>query len=157
MLKKIFPYVSLLTIILAGFFLITKPPQPPSSEIISATITPMPTPSPIQRFDRLLIEDIRPGTGSAVKIGDKIVINYKGTLTNGTKFDSSYDRGIPYETPIGVGRVIEGWDQGVIGMKVGGLRKLYIPSSMAYGERGAGNLIPPDSDLIFELELLEIK
>lgn len=104
----------------------------------------------------LKIEDIKEGTGSAVKSGDTIVIHYKGTLTDGTKFDSSYDRGQPFETTIGVGQVIEGWDKGIIGLKVGGKRKLTIPPSMAYGAQQVGN-IPPNSTLIFEVELLEIK
>lgn len=105
----------------------------------------------------LKIEDIKEGTGSAVKSGDTIIINYSGTLLNGTKFDSSYDRGQPFQTQIGVGQVIKGWDQGLIGMKVGGKRRLTIPSSLAYGERGAGGVIPPNATLIFDLELLEVK
>ena len=104
----------------------------------------------------LKIEDLKVGTGSAVKSGDNIVINYKGTLTDGTKFDSSYDRGQPFETQIGVGQVIKGWDEGVVGMKVGGKRKLTIPPSMGYGNQAAGS-IPPNSTLIFEVELVGIK
>ncbi len=105
----------------------------------------------------LKIEDLKVGTGSAVKAGDTIKIHYLGTLENGKKFDSSYDRGEPFQTQIGVGQVIKGWDQGVIGMQIGGKRKLTIPSDLAYGERGAGGVIPPNATLIFELELLEIK
>lgn len=104
----------------------------------------------------LKIEDITEGTGPAVKTGDTIRIHYKGTLTNGTKFDSSYDRNEPFETQIGVGTVIKGWDLGVIGMKVGGKRKLTIPPSLGYGDQSAGT-IPPNSTLIFEVELVEIK
>ncbi len=104
----------------------------------------------------LIIEDIEEGTGDvAVESGDDIVIHYKGTLADGTVFDSSYDRGEPFQTQIGVGQVIQGWDKGVIGMKVGGKRKLTIPPQMAYGEQGQGS-IPPNSTLIFEVELLEI-
>ena len=105
----------------------------------------------------LKIEDLKIGTGPEVKTGDTVSINYLGTLENGTKFDSSYDRGQPFETQIGVGRVIKGWDQGVPGMKVGGKRKLTIPSDLAYGSRGAGSVIPPDATLIFEVELIGIK
>jgi len=105
----------------------------------------------------LKIEDLKVGTGEAVKSGDNIVINYLGTLTNGTKFDSSYDRGTPFETQIGVGQVIKGWDLGVIGMKVGGKRKLTIPPELGYGEQGSGDKIPPNSTLIFEVELMGIK
>jgi peptidylprolyl isomerase len=104
----------------------------------------------------LKIEDIKKGEGPEVKSGDTVEIHYKGTLTNGKKFDSSYDRGTPFETKIGVGQVIEGWDKGVVGMQVGGKRKLTIPPSMGYGDRAAGE-IPPNSTLIFEVELLGIK
>lgn len=103
------------------------------------------------------IEDIEEGKGETVKSGDRIVIHYTGTFDDGEKFDSSVDRGAPFETLIGVGHVIAGWDKGVIGMKVGGKRKLYIPYTMAYGEEGAGDVIPPLADLIFEVELLDIK
>jgi len=104
----------------------------------------------------LIIEDIEEGTGSAViESGDDIVIHYTGTLTDGTVFDSSYDRGEPFQTQIGVGAVIQGWDEGVLGMKVGGRRKLTIPPDMAYGGQGVGS-IPPNSTLIFEVELIEI-
>lgn len=104
------------------------------------------------------IEDIEVGTGAEVKSGDRVVIHYTGTFADdGEKFDSSVDRGIPFETVIGVGHVIEGWDKGVIGMKVGGKRKLFIPYTMAYGDEGAGDVIPPGADLIFEVELLDIK
>lgn len=104
----------------------------------------------------LKIEDLHEGTGATVKSGDTIVIHYKGTLPDGTQFDSSYDRDEPYETQIGVGKVIKGWDEGVIGMKVGGKRKLTIPPSLGYGEQSVGS-IPPNATLLFELELLEIK
>ena len=102
------------------------------------------------------IEDIKVGTGAAVKSGDTIVIDYTGTLANGTKFDSSLDRGTPFETQIGVGQVIKGWDLGVIGMKVGGERKLTIPPELGYGDQGQGS-IPPNSVLIFDVILREIK
>lgn len=117
---------------------------------------PSPTAS-LQSAEELKIEDIKIGEGQEVKKGDTISIHYVGTLLNGTKFDSSVDRGTPFETVIGVGDVIKGWDEGVIGMKVGGKRKLTIPAFMAYGEQGAGSVIPPNSTLIFELELLGIK
>ena len=105
----------------------------------------------------LIIEDLIVGTGSEVEAGNTISIHYSGTLENGKKFDSSYDRGVPFSTPIGVGYVIPGWDQGVIGMKVGGKRKLTIPFNLAYGEAGIPGVIPPKSTLIFELELIDIK
>lgn len=107
--------------------------------------------------DQLQIEDIATGSGKAVQPGDTVIIHYTGRLLDGTKFDSSYDRGTPFETQIGVGQVIAGWDQGVVGMKVGGKRRLTIPSSMAYGSTGVGGVIPPNAALIFEVELLQIK
>lgn len=108
-------------------------------------------------IDKLKIEDIKKGEGQEVTSGDTVVMHYKGTLLDGTKFDSSYDRKEPFETRIGVGRVIEGWEIGIPGMKVGGKRKLTIPSILAYGESGAGDVIPPNATLVFEVELLDIK
>ncbi len=108
------------------------------------------------QITELKIEDTVIGTGTPVKSGDMVTIHYLGTLMNGQKFDSSYDRGQPFETQIGVGMLIQGWDKGIPGMMVGGKRKLTIPSQMAYGDRGAGSLIPPGSDLIFEVELISI-
>jgi len=108
------------------------------------------------KTDQLKTEDIKVGTGPEVKSGDTIVIHYNGTLPDGTKFDSSYDRGQPFETQIGVGQVIKGWDLGVVGMKVGGKRKLTIPPALAYGDQALPG-IPANSTLIFEVELVEIK
>ncbi|MBU4017484.1 FKBP-type peptidyl-prolyl cis-trans isomerase, partial [Patescibacteria group bacterium] len=102
------------------------------------------------------IEDIKVGDGREVKNGDTVVIDYLGTLPDGTKFDSSYDRGEPFETQIGTGQVIKGWDLGVVGMKVGGKRKLTIPPSLGYGEQATGP-IPANSTLIFEVELVDVK
>jgi peptidylprolyl isomerase len=103
------------------------------------------------------IEDIIVGSGREAKSGDTVVMHYTGTFDDGEKFDSSVDRGFPFETKIGVEHVIKGWDDGVPGMKIGGKRKLYIPYTLAYGEEGAGDVIPPLADLIFEVELLDIK
>jgi FKBP-type peptidyl-prolyl cis-trans isomerase len=122
----------------------------------SDKLVPPTQPTPSVQAQDLKIEDLQVGTGPEVKSGDTVVIHYKGTLTDGTPFDSSYDRNEPYETQIGVGTVIKGWDLGVVGMKVGGKRKLTIPANLAYGEQGSGQ-IPPNATLIFELELLEIK
>ena len=106
---------------------------------------------------KLIIEDLVEGSGYEVKSGDIVSIHYTGTFEDGTKFDSSYDRKEPFETAIGQGFVIKGWDVGVIGMKVGGKRKLIIPYDMAYGEDGISGVIPPKSTLIFEVELVLIK
>ncbi len=106
----------------------------------------------------LQIEDITIGTGDSPKQGQTVVVHYTGWLTNGDKFDSSVDRGQPFEFQIGVGQVIKGWDEGVITMKIGGKRKLTIPPEMAYGDRNIGDgLIPPNSTLVFEVELLGLK
>ena len=103
----------------------------------------------------LMIEDLVVGTGATAAAGDLVTVNYVGTLTNGTKFDSSYDRGQPYTFRIGAGQVIAGWDQGVPGMKVGGKRRLTIPPSLGYGNQANGS-IPANSTLVFEIELVSI-
>jgi len=104
----------------------------------------------------LRITDLVVGTGTEAVSGKVVVVNYRGTLENGKEFDSSYGRG-PFSFPLGAGRVIRGWDEGVAGMLVGGKRKLVIPPDLAYGERGAGGVIPPNATLIFEVELVEVK
>ena len=105
----------------------------------------------------LQYEDLVVGTGASPQAGQTAVVHYTGWLTNGTKFDSSVDRGQPFEFPVGRGQVIRGWDEGVATMKVGGKRKLTIPSDLGYGARGAGGVIPPNATLVFEVELLGIK
>ena len=105
----------------------------------------------------LRITDIEVGSGPEASSGQTVVVHYRGTLEDGTQFDASYDRGTPFTFPLGAGRVIKGWDEGVQGMKVGGKRKLVIPSDLGYGARGAGGVIPPNATLIFEVELLDIK
>jgi FKBP-type peptidyl-prolyl cis-trans isomerase len=106
--------------------------------------------------NELQIEDIRVGDGAEAKAGKKVSVHYVGTLTNGKKFDSSRDRGQPFDFSLGAGQVIKGWDQGVAGMKVGGLRKLTIPPHLAYGDRGFPPVIPPGSTLVFEVELVAV-
>jgi FKBP-type peptidyl-prolyl cis-trans isomerase len=100
--------------------------------------------------------DLRVGTGAIAQAGQTVSVHYSGWLENGKKFDSSVDRGQPFSFPLGTGRVIKGWDEGVQGMKVGGKRKLIIPSNLGYGARGAGDVIPPHATLIFEVELLGV-
>ena len=112
---------------------------------------------PAEDVKELKIDDLKVGEGVEVKSGDTISINYKGTLLDGTEFDSSYKRNKPFETKIGVGQVIQGWDQGILGLKVGGKRKLTIPSSLGYGPKGSGASIPPNAGLVFEVELMSIK
>ena len=106
---------------------------------------------------QLKIEVLEEGSGELADTGDTASVHYTGTLEDGTKFDSSLDRGVPFSFTLGSGRVIAGWEQGVLGMKVGEKRKLIIVPELAYGETGAGNAIPPNATLIFEVELLEIK
>lgn len=108
--------------------------------------------------NNLKITDIRLGTGEEAHPGDLLTVNYAGTLSDGRKFDSSYDRGTPFSFVLGTGQVIRGWDEGMAGMKIGGKRRLVIPPELGYGSANVGNgLIPPNSTLIFEVELLKIE
>ena len=104
----------------------------------------------------LIIEELTVGDGPAASAGQQVRVHYTGWLTNGSKFDSSKDRNDPFVFPLGAGRVIKGWDEGVQGMKVGGKRKLTIPPALGYGARGAGGVIPPNATLVFEVELLGV-
>ena len=112
---------------------------------------------PITTASGLKYEDVEAGAGSAAHPGQKAKVHYTGWLTDGRKFDSSVDRNDPFEFTLGAGMVIKGWDEGVAGMKVGGKRKLVIPADLAYGSRGAGGLIPPNAELVFEVELLGLR
>lgn len=104
----------------------------------------------------VIIEDIVVGDGKAVVKGALIQAHYTGYLQDGTRFESSRDKGRPFQCVIGTGRVIKGWDIGLIGMRVGGTRKLSVPAALAYGERAIGTRIPANADLVFEIELLEV-
>ncbi|EPX61139.1 FKBP-type peptidyl-prolyl cis-trans isomerase [Cystobacter fuscus DSM 2262] len=105
----------------------------------------------------LQVEDTKVGTGTEAVAGKTVTVHYVGTLTNGSKFDSSRDRKEGFTFRLGAGQVIQGWDKGVAGMKVGGIRKLTIPPEMGYGARGFPPVIPPNSTLLFEVELLEVR
>ncbi|WP_028534301.1 FKBP-type peptidyl-prolyl cis-trans isomerase [Paludibacterium yongneupense] len=106
--------------------------------------------------DELHWTDLQPGTGKAVVKGALITTHYRGFLQDGTEFDSSHAHGKPFQCVIGSGRVIKGWDLGLMGMRVGGKRKLWVPARLAYADRQVGALIKPGSDLLFEIELLEV-
>ena len=116
---------------------------------------------PMTTSSGLTIADTKVGTGAEAKPGNNCVMHYTGWLyengAKGTKFDSSLDRGEPFEFPLGAGRVIKGWDEGVAGMKAGGKRTLILPPQLGYGARGAGGVIPPNATLLFDVELLEVK
>jgi FKBP-type peptidyl-prolyl cis-trans isomerase len=133
-----------------------KPAQAPSA---APTPTPAPTPAqpPPDPNAKLEIKDLTVGKGPEAKAGDSVKVHYVGTLLNGEEFDASKKHGTePFQFDLGKGRVIKGWDDGVAGMKVGGKRKLTIPPHLGYGARGAGAKIPPNSTLVFEVELVEI-
>jgi peptidylprolyl isomerase len=131
--------------VLAQANLLTQPDTTPMSE---NTVT---TDSGLQYID--IVE----GTGETPKKGQTVSVHYTGTLQDGTKFDSSRDRGQPFEFPLGAGRVIKGWDEGIASMKIGGQRQLIIPPDLGYGSRGAGGVIPPNATLLFDVELLGAK
>lgn len=114
-------------------------------------------PEEITTESGLKFVDLEIGSGKTPLSGQGVSVHYTGTLEDGVKFDSSHDRDKPFSFTVGIGRVIQGWDEGVISMKVGGKRRLTIPPDLAYGARGAGGVIPPNATLIFEVELLDIK
>ncbi|MGH3657335.1 MAG: FKBP-type peptidyl-prolyl cis-trans isomerase [Micromonosporaceae bacterium] len=107
--------------------------------------------------DQLETQDVAPGTGGEARSGNTVAVHYVGTLTDGQKFDSSRDRGEPFQFTLGAGEVIAGWDQGVAGMRVGGVRKLVVPPHLGYGARGFPPVIPQNATLMFEVELLDVR
>jgi FKBP-type peptidyl-prolyl cis-trans isomerase len=133
----------------------SRPVLPAVSAVPVAAASAPATPPPVS--SGLKKEDLKVGTGPEAKKGDHVSVHYTGTLTDGTKFDSSLDRNQPFDFTLGAGMVIKGWDEGVATMKVGGKRLLLIPSQLAYGPSGRPPVIPPSSTLLFEVELLDTK
>ena len=144
-----------------------------STTSTSATITPAPEAQPApaaqpatgateggqlhKLASGLQYQDLAVGSGKMAEAGMNVSVHYTGWLTDGTKFDSSLDRGQPFKFQLGAGQVIQGWDEGVKGMRIGGKRKLTIPPDMGYGARGAGGVIPPNATLVFDVELLDVQ
>jgi len=128
------------------------PPPPVKTAAKSTSDSNIP-----KTVDHLIKKDIKVGTGEEAKAGDTVTVNYKGTLTDGSQFDSSYDRNEPFTFQLGAGNVIKGWDEGVQGMKVGGKRQLIIPSDLGYGAQGMPPKIPGNATLVFDVELLKVE
>ena len=165
MTKSVFVFFVLIVAIGAtGWALFRKGGEEPNMDVLSASESPMPedetmTEPEVETItldNGLQYQDLVVGEGDEISAGQVAEVHYTGWLTDGTKFDSSVDRGQTFEFPVGAGMVIKGWDIGVAGMKVGGKRKLTIPSELGYGERGAGGAIPPNATLIFDVELISI-
>lgn len=158
--SKLFAIIAL--VVGLGLIVAFKEKPLPSDEDDDHDAQPTAQVQPTPNFDvaggvtKLKIQDARIGTGPVAKAGDRVTVNYKGTLLNGEMFDQSYGKA-PFDFQIGGGQVIRGWDQGVAGMHVGGLRKLTIPASLGYGDEGApGGKIPPGATLKFDIELLKV-
>lgn len=146
----------LVVLILGAVFFVWKGMQGASKTQASPSLAPSATITPTME-NGLKVEDLTVGTGVAAESGKKVTVNYAGTLTDGTQFDSSYGK-TPFTFNLGAGQVIKGWDEGVVGMKVGGKRKLTIPPELGYGASGAGGgVIPPNATLVFEVELLKVE
>jgi peptidylprolyl isomerase len=162
--------LALCALFIASTFVACKPREKPAESAPAtepAASAESPAPAPASKgTETMAMEktDLTPGTGAEIKSGQTALVHYTGWLydvgapeNKGKKFDSSVDRNEPFEFPVGAGMVIRGWDEGVVGMKVGGKRRLVIPPEMGYGARGAGGVIPPGATLVFDVELVEIR
>ncbi len=155
MVNKFIIVLIILIVIVIGIYFVAQNGSKTSGAALSQSSSQNKENS-INNNKEMKIETLQEGSGDAVKSGDTITVNYVGTLENGTKFDSSIDRGQPFQFTPGQNSVIQGWELGVIGMKVGEKRKLTIPPELAYGSQGAGGVIPPNATLTFEIDLLSI-
>jgi FKBP-type peptidyl-prolyl cis-trans isomerase len=137
-----------------------SPTPKPAAKVVKKAVKKAPakaTSKTVTTASGLKYQVLKTGTGAVAKAGQSVSVHYTGWLTNGKKFDSSVDRGQPFEFNLGAGQVIRGWDEGVAGMKVGEKRKLTIPADLGYGAAGAGGAIPPNATLVFDVELLGVK
>jgi FKBP-type peptidyl-prolyl cis-trans isomerase len=155
-MRKLILAVSFVVVVGALLVVVLARPEEPKPELKTEIQTADEGTEIFMDVKELIIEDLVTGSGDEVKEGDLVQVHYTGTLTDGTKFDSSIDRGDPFEFTLGEGRVIKGWDIGVQGMKLGGRRRLIIPPQFAYGERGSGDVIPPNATLVFEIGLIAV-
>jgi len=160
-MNKIIPILIVIAVVVGGIYLYqnyNKNKAPAENNEQATTTEEEATNTNNFEIQGMKVEILKEGTGEEAKLGDTVTVNYVGAFEDGKKFDSSIDRGIPFSFTLGAGTIIKGWDLGVAGMKVGEKRKLTIPSSLAYGEAGAGDgLIPPNATLVFEIDLLSIK
>jgi len=145
--------IIILIIIIGGVYLLWQNNYKSSGAALSQSLNQTSANYDVQGMK---VEILQQGTGTGAKSGDTVTVNYVGTLQDGTKFDSSIDRGKPFQFTLGQNSVIQGWELGVAGMKIGEKRKLTIPPELAYGSQGAGGIIPPNATLIFEIDLLSI-
>ncbi len=150
--------VALAVVVVLGFFMfgaVNPLATAPASEVAGESVT-VPTIQTTSETDSM-ITDTQVGTGAEVVVGSTVVVHYEGRLTDGTVFDSSIPRGQPFSFTVGAGQVIQGWEQGLLGMKVGGKRTLTIPPELGYGAQAVGGVIPANSTLVFDIELLEVR
>ena len=148
--------IIILIVVIAGVYLLAQNNNEKSGAALSQSLNQSGQNSADYDIQGMHVEIMEQGTGEGAKAGDNIVVNYVGTLLDGTKFDSSIDRNEPFQYTLGQNRVIQGWEIGLLGMKVGEKRKLTIPPELAYGAGGAGDVIPPNTTIVFEIDMLSI-